>query len=106
MEEQALLDEMVRRLVAAGNPQKIVLFGSRARGDAAPESDYDLLLVEPSSEPSYRRSVRYYDALADYLVPLDLLVCTPREVAEHSGLPQSFVTTALREGRVLYEAQG
>ena len=49
----ATLAEIIRRILAAGEPQKIVLFGSRARGDARADSDYDLLLVEPSELPRH-----------------------------------------------------
>ena len=55
-EMQAKIDEMVRRIVAAVNPDKIILFGSHARGDAGPDSDVDLLLVAPSDEPRLRRA--------------------------------------------------
>jgi len=52
-----LLEEITRRILAAGNPQRIMLFGSRARGDARPDSDYDLLVIEPSGRPRYQRAL-------------------------------------------------
>ena len=103
MTDETLLQEMVARLVAAGHPRRVVLFGSRARGDEQADSDYDFLVVEPSDEPAHKRSVRYYDALRRYTQPLDVVVYTPDEVEDYAELPQSFVMTALREGRVLYE---
>jgi predicted nucleotidyltransferase len=97
-----LLDEVVRRLRQVGSPQKIVLFGSRARGDARPDSDLDLLILEDSELPGYARSPRYYLALTGLFPAKDIVVFTPEEVQEWSDVPNAFVTTALREGRVLY----
>lgn len=101
-----LLSEVVRRICAAGSPRKIVLFGSRARGDARPDSDLDLLVIEESEAPGYERSPRYYVALVDLFPSKDILVYTPSEVAEWEGVPNAMPTAALREGRVLYERAG
>ena len=57
------LDDMIQRILAVGDPQKIVLFGSRASGKAREDSDYDLLLIEPSTVPRYKRAARYQRAL-------------------------------------------
>lgn len=99
-----LLQEAVKRIVAAGNPQQIVLFGSWARGDATANSDLDLLIIEESDLPRYRRPSRYLLALVG-LYPdrsKDVVVWTPREVDSWSEVPNAFITTAVREGRVLY----
>ena len=100
--DEPLLHEIVRRILAAGNPQKIVLFGSRARGDSRPDSDLDLLIIEESSLPRHRRSVPYLRALLGMGSAKDVLVYTPLEVAAWTAVPHAFVTTALREGRMLY----
>ncbi len=99
----ATLQEMVRRIILIGNPQKIILFGSRARGDAQPDSDYDLLLIEPSDQPRHRRAARYRRALRGLAQTKDILVWTPEEVAEWRDVPNAFITTAINEGIVLYE---
>lgn len=98
-----LLAEMVSRIRHAMEPERIILFGSRARGHAHPESDFDLLVIKESEEPRYKRSVPLYIALADLPAEVDVLVYTPEEIREWSGVPEAFVTTAVREGRVLYE---
>jgi len=98
-----LLREAVRRIVQAGNPIKIVLFGSRGRGDARPESDLDLLIIEESNLPRYKRSPPYYRALVGLFPSKDIVVWTPEEAAEWANVAAAFITTALREGRVLYE---
>jgi uncharacterized protein len=97
-----LLNEVVRRVLQVGSPHQIVLFGSRARGDARPDSDLDLLILEDSELPRYQRSPRYYHALAGVFPAKDIVVYTPEEVKEWSEVPNAFVTAALREGRVLY----
>jgi len=95
----------VRRIRAVSDPAKIVLFGSRARGDHRPDSDIDLLVIKESPLPRHRRAIPLYAALAD--LPLDVdaevVVYTPAEVEEWRGASAAFVTTALREGTVLYE---
>ncbi len=97
-----LLGEIVRRMRAAGDPERIILFGSHARGDARPDSDIDLFIVEESDLPRYRRSPKYYLALAGVFPSKDILVYTPSEVDEWRTVPNALTTVALREGRVLY----
>lgn len=97
-----LLQDVVGRILAVGRPRKIILFGSHARGTARPDSDLDLLIIEESDQPRYRRSARYYHVLAGVFPAKDILVYTPAEVAEWTDVPNAFVTTALREGKVLY----
>jgi uncharacterized protein len=101
--DSQLTDEIVRRIVNAIRPHKIVLFGSRARGEARPDSDIDLLVIAPSAQPRYRRAAPLYGALSDILAPMDIVVYSPEEVQDWSAVRQAFVTTALREGKVLYE---
>jgi predicted nucleotidyltransferase len=97
-----LLATVVRRILDVGNPLKIVLFGSRARGDARPDSDLDLLIVEEAAEPRHERSVRYLRSLAGVFPGIDVVVWTPEEIADWSGVSNHFITTIVREGRVLY----
>jgi predicted nucleotidyltransferase len=98
-----LLGDIVRRIVETAQPEKIILFGSRARGDGRPNSDFDVLVIKESSEPSYRRDAPLCLALAGLNAPVDVMVYTPEEVTDWSAVPQAFITTALREGKVVYE---
>jgi len=71
----AVLDEIVRRLVAIFQPERIYLFGSRARGDAGPDSDYDLLMVlDQLDEPSYHLAQRAHSLLWGLGTAADILV--------------------------------
>lgn len=99
---EEFLQAMVRRLLAVGAPDKIVLFGSRARGDARVDSDLDLLIIEASDLPRYKRSSRYLRALVGLFPAKDVVVWTPEEVEAWSEVPHAFITTALREGKTLY----
>ena len=80
--DERLYDEIVRRLVEAVGPDEIILFGSRARGNARQDSDIDLLLIKDSSEPPHRRVIQAYRALVGLGVPKDILWRTPAEVQE------------------------
>jgi len=106
MSSDSLLDEIVRRIRQVAQPEKIVLFGSRARGDARADSDFDFLVIKTSDQPRYRRSGPIYSALATIPAEVEVTVYTPQEVRKWQGVRQAFVTTALREGRVLYEGKG
>ncbi len=110
MIEIPLIDELreviVGRIVSVVQPEKIILFGSRGRGTGRRDSDIDLLIIARSEQPRYRRAAPIYGVLSDILTPMDILVYTPREVEEWSSVPQAFVTTAVRQGTVLYEKQG
>ena len=96
------LEEVVRRILSVGSPLRIILFGSRARGQARPDSDLDLLIIEESNLPRYKRAARYLRALVGVFPAKDVVVWTPEEIEAWSGVPNAFVTTALREGKILY----
>jgi len=100
---EQILSEMVARIRKSLAPERIILFGSRARGTAHPHSDIDLLVIKPSDQPRHRRSAPLYTLLADLPVEVEVVVYTPEEVLEWSEVPQAFVTTAIREGKILYE---
>ena len=101
--DACLIADVVTRIRQAGDPLKIVLFGSHARENAGPESDLDLLIVEESDLPRHRRAPRYLRALVGVFPAKDVIVWTPAEIAAWKGLPNSFIATVLREGVTLYE---
>lgn len=99
------LREVVRRIVAAYQPQRIYLFGSIARGDANPDSDYDLLVVVPDdAAPERRRSRLAYEVLRGTGVAADVLVCTQSYFEARRHLRASLVGTVLKEGIAVHAA--
>jgi len=99
---EATLQEVVRRILAVGSALRIVLFGSRARGQANPSSDLDILNVEESELPRYKRAARYLRALVGVFPAKDVVVWTPEEIEAWANIPHAFITTVLSEGRTLY----
>ena len=100
-----ILAEAVRRLVDALQPERIYLFGSRARSDATEDSDYDLMVIVPTSDVSrHRRAERAYEALWGVAEPIDVLVWTREEFDWQAPVAASLPATVLREGYVVYAA--
>jgi predicted nucleotidyltransferase len=105
LRQDPVLQEIVERLVAELRPCRIYLFGSRARGEANAESDYDLLLlVERPAEPLYRLSQRAYRALRGIAAAVDVLVWDREAFDSRRHLRASFPATVVREGRLLHAA--
>ncbi len=96
----AYLDQLIRDLVAKYRPERVILFGSRARGDAIRTSDIDLLVVKETDQRFVERIVEVFRLLQPR-VALDVLVYTP---AEFARLKESnpFVRQAVSEGREVY----
>ena len=102
---EPVLAEIVRRLVKACHPERIYLFGSMARGDAGPDSDYDILvLIEHPTEPLYRLSQRGFRALRGIDAAVDVVVWDRATFDARLHLPASFPATVVREGRLLHVA--
>lgn len=100
---QDVLAEMVRRIVSQFHPDKIILFGSHARGEAGPDSDVDLLVIMPVEGSKRQKAIEIDMALADRKIPLDLLVVTPEEFERARHQIGAVLRSAALEGRVLYD---
>ncbi len=101
----ALLAEVVRRIVEIARPDQIILFGSAARGEMGPDSDLDLLVVKSGVEHRGRLARDIYHRLFGVPVPVDVLVVTPEDLEHLRDKVGSVVPSALHEGRVLYGAK-
>lgn len=102
--DPAVLDEIIRRVVEAAQPDRIVLFGSAARGQMGPHSDVDLLVVKSGK---YRRldvARDIYRRLAEVDASVDVVVVTPADVERYRDSPALVVKPALEEGREVYAA--
>ena len=105
MSADALIDEIGRRLADATPARtRVVLFGSRARGENGVGSDVDVLVIEPTVEDPMRESVRLRRALRGLGVPIDVLVITQDEADRRSVVRGTVVERAFREGRTLIDA--
>lgn len=99
----AKLAEVVRRLIEAYDPEKIYLFGSKARGDAGPDSDYDRMVIIPNSAPPERQRSRLaYKVLRGTGTAADVLVWTKNAFESRLHLRASLPSTVVREGKVVY----
>ena len=105
LDDDPALREIVRRLADAYHPMQIYLFGSKARGTAGPDSDYDLLLVvRDDAPPQLRKSDLAYQTLWGVGKPKDVLVCTNGWFRSRASVVTSLAATVIREGKLLYAA--
>jgi predicted nucleotidyltransferase len=103
--DDPVLDEIVRRLVKTFEPERIYLFGSRARGEGGPDSDYDLMVVVRRSDlPGLKREQLAYRILRGVGAAKDVLVWTADEFDCRLHLPASLPATIEREGQRIYVA--
>ena len=102
--DATLLDEAVRRIVAAVQPRRIILFGSAARGDMGPDSDIDLLVVVRDGVHRRRTAQALHRSLAGMGFAKDLVVATESDLRDFGDEISFVFRDALREGKELYHA--
>lgn len=102
MTTEADIQHLVEQIVAEFHPDRVVLFGSRSRADARPDSDVDLLVILPFEGSVYRKSA---EILARTLPPftVDILARRPEDTRRRYELGDPLIREALDRGRVLYE---
>ena len=98
-----VIDDMVRRIAERFRPEKIILFGSYARGQATEDSDIDLLVVMPVEHSTRQKANEIDLALADRTVPLDVIVVTPEQFERERDVIGTVLYKAVREGKILYK---
>ncbi len=101
---QSLVDDIVQRIVAVAKPERIILFGSHARGEAAEDSDIDLLVVMREVTSRRDEVMRIRDVLVALGISVDVLVTSEADYEKWSEAPSTTLYWAKREGEVLYEA--
>jgi predicted nucleotidyltransferase len=108
MASETMNDEVLQHItdtiVQKFHPRRIILFGSRARGEAQPDSDYDVLVEMETELPFHARMTSVYRAFGLRQLPMDVLVFTPDEMTEERSKVYSVAKIAEREGKVLYDA--
>jgi predicted nucleotidyltransferase len=103
--DHAILADVVRRIVeVAHHPDRIVLFGSAARGQVGPDSDLDLLVVKSGVPHRRRLAEQIYRRLFALTVPINVIVVSPEDVERYRDNVGPIIGPALEEGRVVYGA--
>ena len=104
MIEQAVIDGIVERVVKAAQPQKVILFGSAARGDMDRHSDLDFLVIIRDDEDLNEVERRIYAGLRGKEVPVDVIIASTSTIARYKNSHALVYKPALREGKVMYES--
>jgi predicted nucleotidyltransferase len=91
-------------LAAAGSPARVLVFGSRARGDASVDSDVDFLVIEREVEDGLAESARLAQVAGELRVPADVIVVSQKQVEEWGEVKGTMLHDALTEGRVVAES--
>jgi predicted nucleotidyltransferase len=102
--DETILAEVVRRVVEAAQPDKVVLFGSAARGQMGPNSDIDLLVINSGKFNHWRLLTRIYRHLRGDLAAVDVILATSEDIERYGDSPYLVYYPALREGKVVYGA--
>ncbi len=102
MTAKTAIQQMSRRIAKRFKPDKIVLFGSYARGSAGVDSDVDLLVIMPVNGSRRQMQVDIRCEVHDIPVPKDIIVVTPQEVSDQQKVIGTLIRPAMREGKILY----
>ncbi len=101
--DPAILAATIQQVVTTAQPEKIILFGSAARGTMGPDSDLDLLVIKGGKFNRHRVTTAIYRQLSGE-VAVDAIVVTPEEVERYRDSYCLVICPAMREGKVVYEA--
>jgi len=103
MFEIAKIYDIVARIVAKFNPDKIILFGSYASGTPDNDSDIDLLVIQDTDLPRHKRSFDIQKMLIGSMIPMDIFVYTNNEFEKEKNEKYSFLNSAIKTSKILYE---
>ena len=96
------IQRMVNRIVKKFRPERVILFGSHARGEGRPDSDVDLLIVMPVEGSRRDKAIEIGVALHDVRAPKDIIVTTPEDFAWRKEIAGTIERPATKEGKTLY----
>jgi predicted nucleotidyltransferase len=99
------IDMLVRGIVACIQPQKVILFGSYAKGTATIKSDLDIFVIKETELPMANRADDLRPILSHLLIPVDVHIYTPEEVEEYGKEQFSFVNIILKSGKTVFEIE-
>jgi uncharacterized protein len=97
------ISDIVNKIVSGYNPERIILFGSYATENPSENSDLDLFVIKETDLPRPQRTAQVRKMIYGSMVPIDLIVYTPREIEESKDNKFSFVHEVLNTGKILYE---
>jgi predicted nucleotidyltransferase len=101
-DHRSAIDSITAQLIEKYQPEKIILFGSAARGDATPGSDVDLLIIKRDTPHYSADRIMELSRLIERDVPVDFLVYRPEEFENRLKMGDPFIELVMKEGRVLY----
>lgn len=96
------IKRVAKNMAIAADAERVILFGSYARGEATEQSDVDLMIIAKSDLPRFKRSRELYKLLRPHPFAMDIVVYTPQEIERGKKTKVSFVSTVLKEGETLY----
>ncbi len=103
---QGKINEIILKITNNYHPDKIILFGSYAIGNPTEDSDLDFIIIKNTDTPSQHRGWEVRKFLRGSLVPMDLLIYTPKEFEDELKSKYSFLTSAIKNSKLLYERKG
>lgn len=103
MERQQQIDYICQTIIREFNPEKLILFGSEARGTARPDSDIDLLVIMPFTGSPLKQATEVYKSIDQRDIAVDLIVRTPEQIQERQRIGDVFFREVLTSGKVIHE---
>jgi predicted nucleotidyltransferase len=98
------IQSITTQLIAKYHPEKIILFGSAARGNIGPDSDVDFLIIKKKTPYYGADRIRELSSIIERNIPVDFLVYRPEEFEKRLKMGDPFLKSVLKEGRVMYQS--
>jgi uncharacterized protein len=96
------IEQLIDRIVVRIQPQKVIIFGSYAKGNATIKSDLDIFIIKETELPMANRADDLKPMLSNSLIPVDVHIYTPEEVEEYGQEPYSFINSILKSGKTVF----